>query len=165
MNDNGLFFEARPPNRVRKVGVAWLRSFTWDWAWALTFEKYVPRDRARCALRQWLRVVARDIVGAHCRVAWVIERRRVGELFHIHLQLAPLEGATLDVRAAERAWRACDAVAGYTRCSRYRRGEVDERSHEQYLGKAAEWDIAIVCDRRPRCRRRHGCSFAHGPWI
>lgn len=154
-----------PPKRVRKVGVEWLRTFEWDSVWTLTFDKYVPRERARQATNRWFQTLAQDVVRVHFRVAWAVEQWRLGELFHVHLQLKLLgNDVVLDNVAAHRAWRDSDAAAGYTKPKRYVRGVCDERSHEPYLGKAADWDVTIACPRPPRCRRAHGCDFLSGTW-
>jgi hypothetical protein len=132
---------------------------------SLTFRHYVPRERARTSLKRWLRLVAKEVVRGHFRVVWVIERRHVGEQFHVHTIIEPLNGASFNENDMWRWWRQADRYAGHVDLERYRRGPSDEHSIESYIGKDAEWDIAIVCHRPPACRRKHACTLLSAPWI
>ena len=79
----------------------------WTWWITLTFRRWVPRDRARAALRSFFRGVARDLVGDHVMIAWVLEPNRNG-VDHAHALLAVPDGRVLD-RSAAGEWGGVEA--------------------------------------------------------
>ncbi len=169
----------RPPERVRKAGTGFLRKFAWDDVWTLTLRGSVPHPRARQMVNRWLNTMATEVLRAHFRTAWVIEGFRPGEHYHAHLLIQLLEGVGADTapadpawlstgrgaheRLANDAWHNTDRAAGFTLRQPYVRAGREEDSIEDYIGKEAAWDMTIVCPRRSRCKRRHGCDFFSGP--
>ncbi len=158
----------RASRRTRLVEIAYLRDVAaWTWWSTLTFRGWVQRDRSRSALRSWLRGVARDLVGAHVTVAWILEPNRAG-VDHAHALLAVPEGKTLDRAAAEGLWRRVDDRAGFTQMVRYRAGGLSSDPRygaAAYLGEKVDWNVTVACDRAPPCRRKGGCLVLSGPWF
>lgn len=138
----------------------------WTWWVTLTYRKWVRREQSRSDLRRWLRGVAKDLVGAHVTVAWVLEPNRSG-VDHAHALLAIPEGKSLDRAAAEALWRRGDGLAGFSQMVRYRGGgSADPRyGAAAYLGDMIEWNVTVACDRAPPYRRERGCMVLSGPWF
>lgn len=157
----------RASRRTRLVEMAFIRdAAAWTWWVTLTFRRWLPRDRARAALRSWLRGVARDLVSDHVTVAWVLEPNRAG-VDHAHVLLAVPDGATLDRTAAEALWRRIDERAGVSQMVRYRAGGANDPRYgaAAYLGSKIDWNVTIACNRAPPCRRKRGCVELGGPWF
>lgn len=157
----------RASRRTSLVAMAYLRDVApWTWWVTLTFRRWVQRDRARAALRSWLRGVARDLVGAHVVVAWVLEPNRAG-VDHAHVLLAIPQGFTLDRARAEQLWRRIDDRAGVSQMVRYRPGTASDPRFgaAAYLGSKVDWNLTVACDRAPPCRRERGCVELSGPWF
>lgn len=153
---------ARPRRAVRYAMTAWLGQRAWSWFWTLTCHWFVPLPAVRRFVGRWLREIAK-VTQSHVHAAFVIERRRVGQPFDVHL-LLELEGATqLDVPAADRSWKAMHAACGFTRGLRY---DAARGSVADYMQKIAEVEVTVACPRQPRCRRRSGCVRLRGaPWL
>ena len=157
----------RASQRKRLVEMEYLRDVaTWTWWVTLTYGGWVPRDRARLTLRSWLSGIARDLVGDHVFVAWVLEPNRRG-VDHGHVLLSVPEGRTLERDAAEALWRRLDPLAGFTQMVRYRHGgSSDPRfGAAAYLGDKADWNVTVACNRALPCRRKRGCTELSGPWF
>jgi hypothetical protein len=156
----------RASRRTRVVEMAFVRDVaSWDWWVTLTHGRWVERDRSRSTLRSWLRGVARDLVGDHVTVAWVLEPNRRG-VDHAHVLLAVPEGKTLDRAAAEALWRRLDPRAGFTQMVRYRPGKSSDPRYgaAAYLSDKTDWNLTVACNRALPCRRK-GCTVLSGPWF
>jgi hypothetical protein len=156
----------RASRRTCVVEAAFLRDVaSWTWWVTLTFFRSVPRDRARVALRFWLRGVARE-VGDHVKVAWVLEPTRVG-VPHAHVLVAVPDGKSMGQNGAEALWRRSDPLAGFSRVVRYAPGRgCDPRfGAAGYLAEKQDWNVTVACPRRPPCRRKGGCLVLRGPWF
>lgn len=133
----------------------------WGWFITLTFTEDVTREHSRWALRTWVRVIAREVVHGHVKIAWGFERTSWDRL-HIHALLHCMENSRLfRPRLARAIWRATSKSAGITRFKKYR---ADEHGAE-YVVKDGDWDAIVVCSRKPRCRRsRRPCVVAQNHW-
>lgn len=133
----------------------------WGWFITLTFGEDVSVEHARWALRAWVRVIARDVVHGHVKIAFSLERTSWDRL-HIHVLLHCLENPRLfRPRLARSIWRSRSKSAGITRFNRYR----PEEHGAEYVVKEGEWDAVVVCSRKPRCRRpRRPCVVTTNHW-
>ena len=156
----------RASRRARLVEMEYVRdAAAWTWWTTLTFGRWVERDRSRSTLRAWLRGVARDLVGDHVTVAWVLEPNRSG-VDHAHALLAVPDGKDLQRDAAEALWRRLEPRAGFTQMVRYRAGGSSDPRYgaAAYLGNKIDWNLTVACNRAPPCRRE-GCVVLSGPWF
>lgn len=122
--------------------------FDWTLFVTLTFERTLPRDAAMRCLREWVAALAK-ITGAHVLVAWGYEQQGDGmPHFHCLVAFEARNGATTET--ADLLWR-----HGFAHVRIYdpRRGAA------WYLVKLLDWGFSTACPRRPKCRRRRGCSW------
>lgn len=70
----------------RDTGAFFKNLRPWQWFTTLTFDRPVGRAHALAAFRDWLRLLAREVVHAHVTALWVLERG-ASRLFHVHALL------------------------------------------------------------------------------
>jgi hypothetical protein len=130
---------------------------TWT-TWAtLTFGRPVSDSQADAALVRWLRAVAKQAAREHLRVVWGVEYQPGGyPHFHVLLAFPPtVAHAAVQHRRLAQLWRQSDKATGF---SHFRRFDPDQGA-AWYVAVHAEWDVQLVCPRRPRCRRKAGCRL------
>lgn len=141
---------------LRELGAAsrYVRGLgDWGWFITLTFTKDVTKEHARWALKRWIRAMARQVVHGHIKMAWGFEETSLDRL-HIHLVLECLENPRLfRPRLGRAMWKLTSMSGGI---SHFRKSRADQPGPE-YVVKDGDWDVVIVCARKPRCRRA-GCS-------
>jgi hypothetical protein len=116
-----------------------------------TFEHPVSRDDARRKFQDWIRRLARDVVGTHLTVAWSIERGLLGGLVHIHALLHVHANKTTPfTEVLERDWP--HGIAAVQDYDDRRRGAWYLVGDIEWSGDA-DWSIDVACDRGNKCRR------------
>ena len=131
----------------------------------MTFRRDVCDAAAHLAFRRWARTMARDVYRSHLRIGWVYAPQARGVL-HVHALVAVAELVAVDITAAElgNAWHegSVDVQPVFDRV-----GAVDYMlSHTALAADDIRrgWNLNVACDRRPCCRRAHGCAIAPGSW-
>jgi hypothetical protein len=154
----------RKKRTARRVTTEFLREGNeWTWYVTPTFMGYVSSDHARQALRRWIRFLAKDLLGVHFKIAWVLERTRLG-VWHAHALIAVPAGFHLDRDDAVAAWFKADRSAGIIHIRRFDRERFPDADAVDYLANK-DWNLTWACPRRAPCRRERGCLQFGGPWF
>ncbi len=135
----------------------------WSWWVTLTFEEPVSAPTANRALKKWARAIAKKMLNAHFRLAYVSEVTTGGiPHFHVLIGLSPGHHVLFRADWAHNYWKRSGAKTGFTLFEPYD-PEVGWRA-ALYLAKRGEPEIQVACPRHPECRHKHGCRKAPGPW-
>jgi hypothetical protein len=151
----------RPFGYEHAVGVFLRDMVPWKIFGSLTFEIPTPQTTAAAALRRWFRLLAKTELREHVAVAWAHDLQSCGGT-HFHVLLfftRPAPPAARWTKELRRLWRRATRLAGFTHFRDY----DPELGAAFYLAHHAEWDWGVVCPRRPRCRRGHGCRVSRWP--
>jgi len=123
----------------------------WRYVATFTFKDDVSRDVAWARFHEWVKHLAREVIGAHVTVAWCIEHG-ASRLEHIHAVLHVHANRVVpDAEEVANTW-----TFGRVLVDDYR----PDGGAEFYMVKTikwrgdADWGIFVACDRRPACRRR-----------
>ncbi len=133
----------------------------WRWFATLTFEYGISDQRADQAIKDFCRSIAQS-ADQHFQAAWVREDQH-RDVAHFHALLSARDGIAMQAASLERAWRAVDSAAGFSRFARF----DEKRRAAQYMLKdkvrGSDWSFEVVCPRLARCRRQ-GCTLAVIAW-
>lgn len=147
---------------IRELPRPWNQDWT-HWT-TLTFAHDVPMDRAKAALRRWLRATAKH-VRTHVMYAAILETRdRNRSGLHIHVLVAVLGGAEIALSWLDATWKSCDPVANFVRANVY--DPVNGGASRYLASKTAlgVFETNVACPRPRACRRKKGCVVARSPW-
>ena len=142
---------------LKRATATFLAGFApWERFVTLTFSRDVCDAAAHLAFRRWARHVACGLYRSHVNIAWAYGPQARGTL-HFHALVAPAElAAAVTPAELAAAWHeGPDVTAAAVTAAA---GAAD------YLTRHPEWNLNVACDRRPCCRRAHGCVIAPGPW-
>ena len=141
-------------NQARKAAGEFVRGFApWTWFFTLTFRRGVNAEHVEQAARDWLRIIAREVVREHVPAAWGVECGAGGN-WHVHGVLSIATGADVLKVAARHAWHARDDANGILDLQDY----DPKRGGAGYAVKDGVWFLDTCCPRYPRCRRKGGCK-------
>jgi len=139
-----------------------LDQYRWDVWSTLTFRHdTVSLRTAWTRLTELCRALARDVCGAHLRVAFSCgpQRHRWRATPHFHLLVGPVDGAAASVPAAavEALWRHGNVHFASDVASLPGKPRTLHLSGHEYV------ETAVVCPTK-RCSSRRRCPIARSPW-
>lgn len=149
--------------RARREVVRKARTLNWTWVVTLTFARPV-RDQhaAQKMFREFTRMVARDVFGAHFRYL-AVEGVQACDNYHFHVLIeAPPAALARDVHGANLrlAWHRTQGPTGRFDVLDY---DPALKGVEYIVHQHDEWDFNVACTRTGACAHRT-CALADDIW-